>query len=119
MNFCTVQAPDQPPASMLSLTIMILKGGPAQNICLRQDSMSGRPSSSFDELELSTVQPKLEKNKQKSIKPAKKPTTIYKAKTSLVINISQHPLYDRKTHPTPGVKSLEELYEATKDADRP
>ena len=76
-------------------------------------------SPSPDELEPSIVQPKLEKGKQKSIEPAKGPTTTSEAKTSLVINISQHPLYDKKTHPTPGVKSLEELHQATKDADGP
>ena len=81
--------------------------------------MPGEPSPSPNELKLSTVQPTLGKDKQKSIEPAKEPTTTYEAKTLLVINIFQHSLYDKKTHTTPGVKSLEELHEAIKDADRP
>ena len=81
--------------------------------------MPEKPSPSPDELELSTIQQTLEKNKQKLIKSAKRPTTTYKAKTLLVINIFQHPLYDKKSHPTPGVKSFEELYKAIKDANRP
>lgn len=34
-----------------------------------------------------------------------------------VINISQHPLFDKKNHPTEEVNSLEELHDATEDAD--
>ena len=114
-----VQVSDQPSASTLLLTMMTSKGGPAQGICLQWYSMPGGSSPSFDELELSTVQPTLEKNKQKLIEPAKEPITIYKAKTPLVINIFQHPLYDKKTHLTSGVKSLEELHEVIKNANGP
>ena len=115
-NFCTVQAPDQLPASTLSFTMMTLKGRSAQGICLQWYSM---PGPSLNELEPSIVQPTLEKGKQKSIKPAKGLTSTNESKTPLVINIFQHPLYDTKTHPTSGVKSLEELHEAIKDVDGP
>ena len=98
---------------------MTLKGKPAQGICLQQYSMPGGPSPSLNKFELGTVQPTLEKDKQKLIEPAKGPTITYEAKITFAINIFQHPLYDKKTHPTSGVKSLEEFHEATKDADRP
>ena len=98
--------------------MMTSKSEPVQGIRLQQYSMPGGSSLSLNELESSIVQPTLEKSKQKLIEPDKELTSTNKSKTPLVINIFQHPLYDKKTHSTPGVKSFEKLHEAIKDADR-
>lgn len=74
------------------------------------------PTTSPDELEISTSTMPTAEDTTKPVEPNTKPSTT-KIKMQHVLNISQHPLFEKEDHPTEGANTFTEFQDDINDEE--